>query len=98
MKPFYEAINPDISFQVEKVYNLNFPPHWHNEIELFYVCSGHIKLGIEDRSYELHSGDLLIINSGAIHYYDKTDNDSVAIIIIFDPSRMAQRFVANIRC
>lgn len=88
MKPFYEAINPDISFQVEKVYNLNFPPHWHNEIELFYVCSGHIKLGIEDRSYELHSGDLLIINSGAIHYYDKTDNDSVAIIIIFDPSRI----------
>ncbi|PWM33435.1 MAG: hypothetical protein DBX58_01355 [Clostridiales bacterium] len=88
MKPFYEAIDPNLAFQVEKVYNLSFPAHWHKEFELFFLCSGHVTVNIENQVRTLSEGDLVVVNCDTIHYYDEKDNDSVAIIIIFNPDEI----------
>ena len=88
MKPFYEAIDPNLAFQVEKVYNLSFPAHWHKEFELFFLCSGHVTVNIENHVRTLSEGDLVVVNCDTIHYYDEKDNDSVAIIIIFNPDEI----------
>lgn len=42
--------------------------HWHNSLELLYVDEGKIDVGINNRRYSLTHGDLIIINSGDIHY------------------------------
>lgn len=49
--------------------------HWHNSLELIYISEGHMDVGVNDRIYSLHAGDLLIVNSANLHYtqvYDLT--------------------------
>lgn len=49
--------------------------HWHNSLELIYISEGHMDVGVNDKMYALHGGDLLIINSANLHYtqvYDLT--------------------------
>ena len=43
------------------------PSHWHNSVELLYMKSGLMDVGINSRTYSLKKGDLIIINSGDIH-------------------------------
>lgn len=49
--------------------------HWHNSLELIYISEGHMDVGVNDKMYSMHAGDLLIINSANLHYtqvYDLT--------------------------
>ena len=49
--------------------------HWHNSLELIYISEGHMDVGVNDKMYSLHAGDLLIVNSANLHYtqvYDLT--------------------------
>lgn len=42
--------------------------HWHDAIEIIYVVRGEIeRLYVEGESYEVHQGDVYIINSQKIH-------------------------------
>ena len=43
------------------------PSHWHNSVELLYMKSGLMDVGINSRTYSLKKGDLIVINSGDIH-------------------------------
>lgn len=42
--------------------------HWHNSLEMLYMDSGNMDVGINDKIYHLKQGDLIIINSGDIHF------------------------------
>lgn len=43
-------------------------PHVHNGfLELFYVCSGEGQYMVNNRSYPIRSGDIVICNAGVIH-------------------------------
>ncbi|NCB92926.1 MAG: cupin domain-containing protein [Clostridia bacterium] len=42
--------------------------HWHNSLELLYLESGKMDVGINNKTYHLKQGDLIIINSGDIHF------------------------------
>lgn len=42
--------------------------HWHYSLEILYLESGKMDVGINNRVYSLKSGDLIVINSGNIHY------------------------------
>ena len=44
------------------------PSHWHNSAELLYMKSGLMDVGINSHTYHLKKGDLIIINSGDIHF------------------------------
>lgn len=44
------------------------PSHWHNSLELLYMKSGLMDVGINSRTYALKKGDLIVINSGDIHF------------------------------
>lgn len=43
-------------------------PHWHEDIELICVDSGRLALNTGNRSKELGSGDVAVINSGEVHW------------------------------
>jgi AraC-like DNA-binding protein len=43
-------------------------PHVHNDfLELFYVCSGEGQYMVNNRSYTIKAGDIVICNAGVIH-------------------------------
>lgn len=42
--------------------------HWHNSLEILYIASGKMDVGINDKTYSLRRGDLIMINSGDIHH------------------------------
>lgn len=45
----------------------NYPPHWHSDIEIIMPIENGYTVKIDDRHYELHKGDMLIIPPGVIH-------------------------------
>ncbi|WP_252237418.1 AraC family transcriptional regulator [Clostridium sp. ZBS17] len=50
--------------------------HWHNEIELILVLSGEFNLKINTDSYTCKDGDIILINSGSLHYFSTKENES----------------------
>ncbi|WP_252244401.1 MULTISPECIES: AraC family transcriptional regulator [unclassified Clostridium] len=50
--------------------------HWHNEIELILVLSGEFNLKINADSYTCKGGDIILINSGSLHYFSTKENES----------------------
>lgn len=84
--PFYESIhfgkNNDISmFRTEQ---MNFPPHMHMYIELYFLISGETEITIHQVTQVLKAGDLGIALSNDIHSY-KTDTSSEGLLLIFSP-------------
>lgn len=46
-------------------YRMNL--HWHPEHEILYVESGSIRVTLNETAYDLKKGDVLLIQSGALH-------------------------------
>ena len=44
-----------------------FPAHWHEYVEILYIKNGVLSAIVQAVEYELHTGDLMIINSGDLH-------------------------------
>ncbi|HAZ38221.1 MAG TPA: AraC family transcriptional regulator [Clostridiaceae bacterium] len=60
--------------------------HWHNEIEIIYMIEGSVKVGVNDKMYNLMEGDILLINSGDTHCFMPEYNQSNRIVIQFNLS------------
>ena len=43
------------------------PPHYHNFFEIYYIESGNCSYFIDDKSYQLQPGDVILIPEGVIH-------------------------------
>ena len=51
---------------------ITFPLHWHNCFELILVTRGGMFASIDDTIYEVSAGDLVLINSSAVHgFFDQ---------------------------
>jgi len=87
MQAFHEhrPYNPDFPISISKSYNLTFMPHWHRDVELVYVCRGSLKMGINQESHILYGGDMAIVGSRDIHYFENLQKDTVLYLIIFHP-------------
>lgn len=88
MKAFHEVRSYDSNFMVwsSNYQNISFLAHWHNEIELIYIRSGSAKISITDHIFTAHEGDLILCDSGNIHYCDSYGMDNSLDFIIFDPN------------
>ena len=63
--------------------------HWHNEMELFLLCEGSVKLQCGDSFYSCTKGDMLFFNSGALHSAEKLSADDVRFrSVVFSPDIM----------
>lgn len=56
--------------------------HWHNSLELIVVTEGTMEVGIGDDTYHLHEHEMIVIDSGAIHYTQVLGPTSVFAIQI----------------
>ena len=42
--------------------------HWHNSLEIIVITEGLMEIGIGDDTYHVHKDEMIVIDSGAIHY------------------------------
>lgn len=72
----YESIPPNkrgfsINFMEEDT-RYNLPPHWHEHLELTYICGGKCEYKVNNKSIPSEKGDLLFVNANELHYYECT--------------------------
>ncbi|MDD2970697.1 MAG: AraC family transcriptional regulator [Lachnospiraceae bacterium] len=86
MKAFHEVRNYKSDFMVwhNSYYDISFMAHWHREIELIYVRSGTVTVHVTDSVIHAQEGDLIICDSGDIHYSDQRSEGSCLDFVLFD--------------
>lgn len=65
--------------------DIHSPLHWHRSIEIDIVISGRVEYKMDGQSQYLHTGDVLIINSGMLHsnhWIDRNDHFQGVTILI----------------
>ena len=94
MKAFHEVrnYNSDLMVWYSSYENISFVAHWQKEVELVYVRSGEASFHVADHSFTAHAGDLVICESGQIHYSDSYDNKNLLDFLIFDTNLISSRF------
>lgn len=61
----------------------DYYPHWHDEMELLYVAQGSGNIHIDLNTYNIDTGDFIIIPKGALHYvnWDKTTKIKYSVLV-----------------
>lgn len=60
----------------------SIPAHWHEHIELLYLLSGNTTFVCNAKGIAVRRGDLVVVNSGELHYFEsETEIEYVCIII-----------------
>ncbi len=86
MKGLHEVRNYPSGFMVwQDCYdNMGCLAHWHQEIELIYIRRGKADICIEDSEISAKKGDLVIIDTGALHYIPSHRYRNRIDFILFD--------------
>jgi len=94
MKAFHEVRNYTSDFMVwHKQYeNISFIAHWHREIELIYVRKGSLKMQVTNHAFTANAGDLIICDTGEIHYSNSYSKGTVMDFVIFDTSLISSHY------
>jgi AraC-like DNA-binding protein len=55
-----------------------FPPHWHDCFEVLHITKGRVYVSINDEVHEAVAGNLVMVNSGAIHgFFDEIPGTAI---------------------
>ncbi len=65
-------------------YNFDFPKHLHRSFELVYVKSGSLQVSINNRIFQVHENECILILPYEIHSFI-TKNNSDSYICVFSP-------------
>ena len=57
-------------------------PHSHHFLEVIFVSDGSGTVVIEDQSYDVHRGDLLVYNAEILHFEKSSDTDPMEILFV----------------
>jgi len=98
----YELIRTDEDLPIKIIYHTTDEPdlvasHWHDSIEICYVLSGKLdKIYIDGMEYSPQQGDILLINSNAIHSFHLVQGENRRTLSIFIPYDFVKASCANI--
>ncbi|MDO4445025.1 MAG: helix-turn-helix domain-containing protein [Bacillota bacterium] len=87
MDYYYEVVpqNPNLPFRATRADNHKnsfFPPHWHTDIEMLYVISGHLTVTINGENCHLYAEEFVLIHPNHIHSILSDDQTSAYMIQI----------------
>jgi xylan 1,4-beta-xylosidase len=60
--------------------------HWHTDIEILFVLDGTLNLTMNNQSYWLKAGEIVLINSKTVHAIDFSDGNNLVFVLQFLPS------------
>lgn len=94
MKAFHEVRNyaSDLMVWHREFENISFVAHWHREIELLYIKKGSIRMQVTNHAFTACEGDLVVCDSGEIHYSNSYSKDSILDFIIFDTGLISSHY------
>ena len=78
----YENKNDDIIIEWKKP--THFPPHIHQVIEMVYIKSGTLELGVGKELYHMEKGDFAVVFPNVIHHYQvfgKEENKALYMLV-----------------
>lgn len=92
----YEVVDYDENLPVKvKVFLAklnNFPPHWHDELEIVHVLEGKVKVIISENTYFLQKSEMAVISFKEIHQIQSVEGECLLQIIQFNPKFMEYHF------
>lgn len=59
--------------------------HWHDDVEFIYVVSGRIGYVVNEKTFRLHAGEGLFINSRQRHIIRSGEEDALLYCLMFHP-------------
>lgn len=85
------------SFDIEKHIGPSpkFDPHFHSEVEIYYLCKGKILYLIDSKTITLEEGDLIIIPPNILHKTIATKDDMRERIRIYIDHTFIQKYVGK---
>jgi AraC-like DNA-binding protein len=85
MPPLHEkrSYGPGLALMAALSKDLQFLAHWHDDIEMLHVESGSIIVGVNQEKERLGKGDFAVLGSRDIHYYERTEEGSRTILVVF---------------
>lgn len=85
----YELVKPEENLPVRIILHrteeeIYVPRHWHDSVEISYVCQGRIdEIYIDGTTYTSEKGDIVVINSNAIHSFSVAQGkDRLALTVL----------------
>jgi AraC-like DNA-binding protein len=75
-------LDPEYPFLLIISDDLEFPPHWHDEMELVYVLEGRLQVGLAKQIHTLAPQDILIIGRGEVHYFINSPQEKSRVAIL----------------
>lgn len=85
MEAWHQKNIPDSDFPFNLIETdvAEFPPHWHEQVEIVYVISETLKMGLNNEILTLYPRDILLIGLGDVHSFIQQPKKSRRIIIQF---------------
>ncbi|MCX7710019.1 MAG: AraC family transcriptional regulator [Clostridia bacterium] len=87
----YKSLPSDFPFSIkfadmEPYYCMDQTFHWHNYLEISYVKQGKGRYYIENKTYDIEEGDIIVINNIEPHYMEVLPpHHMLQPVIMFDP-------------
>lgn len=81
----YISYDKEIPVNVSFVSVKEYPIHWHYATEIIYVIKGTLVIYINSVKYEIHEGQIEIINVDEVHRLYSNDSDNKVLVFHVDP-------------
>lgn len=83
--PWYErwSLDPAFPFRLGTGEMRGFTAHWHELVEIVYVAHGSLAITVDGERHTVSGRDIIIINSGQIHGFERTESDNELVIVQF---------------
>ncbi len=87
----FKSLPADFPFSIkfaemEPYYCMDHTFHWHNYLEISYVKQGKGLYHIENRTYEIQQGDIIVINNIEPHYMEVLPPEvMIQPVVMFEP-------------
>lgn len=87
----FKLLPPDFPFEIkfaemDPYYCMDNTFHWHNYLEISYVKQGRGRYYIENKTYDIQEGDIIVINNVEPHYMEVMPPvKMLQPVVMFDP-------------
>ena len=99
MLPIYEIRKTDLTVKRNN-YELDYPEHMHEYIEIIYVYRGVQHLRIEDREFKICKGSLAAVFPDTLHSFftsDKSDKKETEVLILMCAPKLFGRLFPDLK-
>lgn len=95
IRPFYQKpLHGSRPYNVLSGSTNPFPPHWHGEIEIYYLLSGTLELSIGAQKQTLLPRTAVIISSAEVHAILSSSPDAIVLIAVMGYELLGSHFSA----